>query len=297
MVAFGSRRVPQIGERVRVRSYRTGGGVAGNVAAKAVTALSGVGGVKVLNPLPATGGADAASLTEALDAIPDIVHRRDRAVVAADFSAFAEAVTGVARAETLPLMHPDTPNLEAAGVVSVVVFPEEDFLHPDAPTPDHDLLRRVARDLDQRRLVTTELYVVPPTYVPIVVSVGVKVRDGYQVDAVRRWVELILRQYLAPLPPYGPDGRGWPLGRSVRRAELEAVAVQVDGVEYVEDDLLLGVPENNGVRQVGRVDLERWQVSQVTDIAVVAGPALPLGDTYDPPEPPKIPVPLPPEVC
>jgi len=297
VVAFGTRRVPQIGERIRVRTYRTGGGLAGNVAAKAVTAFSGIGGVKVLNPLAATGGADAATLTEALDAIPDIVHRHDRVVVAADFSAMAEDVTGVARAETLPLLHPDTPSFEAAGVISVVVFPKEDFLHPDAPTPDHELLRRVARDLDQRRVVTSELYVIPPTYVPLVVSVGVKVRDGYQVDAVRRWVELILRQYLAPLPPYGPDGGGWPLGRTVRRAELEAVAVQVDGVEYIEDDLLLGVPRPGGVGQVSRVDLERWQVPQLVDITVVSGPPLPLGDTYEPTPPEKTPVPLPPEVC
>jgi hypothetical protein len=133
--------------------------------------------------------------------------------------------------------------------------------------------------------------------VPMVVSVGVKVRDGFQVDAVRRWVELILRQYLAPLPPYGPDGGGWPLGRTVRRAELEAVAVQVDGVEYIEDDLLLGVPQGSAVNQVSKVDLERWQVPQLVDITVVAGPPLPLGDTYEPPPPPKIPVPLPPEVC
>lgn len=297
VIAFGTRHVPQIGERIRVRSYRTGGGLAGNVAAKAVSAFSGVGGVKVLNPLAATGGADAATLIEALDAIPEIVHRRDRVVVAADFSALAAMVTGVARAETLPLLHPDNPSFEAAGVVSVVVFPEEDFLRPDAPTPDHELLRRVARDLDQRRLVTTELYVIPPTYVPVVVSVGVKVRDGYQVDAVRRWVELILRQYLAPLPPYGPDGGGWPLGRTVRRAELEAVAVQVDGVEFIEDDLLLGVPQGTGVDKVSKLELERWQVPQVVDITVVSGPPLPLGDSYEPSAPPKIPVPLPPEVC
>ena len=37
-------------------------------------------------------------------------------------------------------------------------------------------------------------------------------------EAVRRWVELILRRYLAPLPPYGPEGLGWPLGRRANPA-------------------------------------------------------------------------------
>ena len=44
----------------------------------------------------------------------------------------------------------------------------------------------------------------------------------------------MLRQYLAPLPPYGPDGEGWPLGRRVHGPELEAAALQVEGVEFLE---------------------------------------------------------------
>ena len=48
--------------------------------------------------------------------------------------------------------------------------------------------------------MTTELYVIPPTYRAIAVAVGLAVRPGYQVDAVRRWVDQLLHQYLAPLP-------------------------------------------------------------------------------------------------
>lgn len=62
LVRFGTRcRLPQIGERIRVLAYRYGGGSAGNVPAGAIGALTGVAGVKVTNPLPAYGGADAAS--------------------------------------------------------------------------------------------------------------------------------------------------------------------------------------------------------------------------------------------
>jgi predicted phage baseplate assembly protein len=294
-VTFG-RRVPQLGQRIRTLSYQYGGGVAGNVAAKTVTTLTGVGGVEVANPLPASGGADTVSLNDAIDQIPLEVHRHDRAVIADDFRAFAEQLPEVARAETLPLLHPDAPSVKAAGVVSVVVFPTEDLLHPNAPLPDLALLRRVAALLDQRRLVTTELYVIPPTYKQIAVSAGVAVRNGFQVDAVRRWVELILRQYLAPVPPFGPDGRGWPLGRTVRRAELEAVAVQVEGVEYLED-LLLGEFTAAGLVEVPLATFERWELPELAEIAVVGGTPLPLGADYEPPKPPRTPVPLPPEVC
>ncbi|MGH3372451.1 MAG: putative baseplate assembly protein [Nocardioidaceae bacterium] len=296
-------RVPQIGERIRVRSYRYGGGDAGNVREGTVNAVVGVAGVKVNNPLPAQGGRDAEPLGDALDRIPAEVHRRERAVTADDFRDLALGVAGVRRAETLPLLHPDNPTVPAAGVVSVAVFPGEDAQHPGAPMPDNALLRRVARHLDQRRLITTELYVIPPEYRQVSVAAGVVVRDGYQVDAVRRWVELILRQFLAPLPPYGPDGDGWPMGRTIRRAELEAVAVQVEGVEFLEGEgLRLAVPDGaGGWREVPTVVLERWQVPELAEITVVEGEPLEPGAEYQPSPPSTQPgtvlVPLPREVC
>jgi predicted phage baseplate assembly protein len=305
-VRFGpggqSARVPQIGERIRVRAYRYGGGLAGNVAAGAINQVVGVAGVDVGNPVPATGGQDAESLDAALDRIPDEVHRRDRAVTADDFRELALRVTGVARAETLRLLHPDTPSVPAAGVVSVLILPGDDVAHPAAPLPDRALLRDVTRYLDPRRLITTELYVIPPEYRPIALSAGVVVRDGYQVDAVRRWVELILRQFLAPLPPYGPDGQGWPLGRTVRRAELEAVAVQVDGVEYLEG-LLLAVPDPaapNGMRTVQTVELERYQLPEIVELTVISGTPLDPGQDYrplPPADPGVVIAPLPRDVC
>ncbi|WP_330334061.1 putative baseplate assembly protein [Streptomyces sp. NBC_00536] len=310
VVRFAERgRLPRIGERIRVLSYWYGGGSAGNVPAGAVGSFTAVAGVKVTNPLPATGGADPASLADALDALPAEVHRRDRAVTAEDFRALALEVPGVRRAEPLPLLHPDTPGQPAAGVISVLVFPAEDLRDPGAPLPDLALLRQVAAYLNPRRLVTTELYVIPPTYVDIAVSVGIRTREGYQSDAVRRWVELILRQYLAPLPPYGPEGAGWPLGRAVRRAELEAVAVQVEGLAYIEDELLLArrAPGTGAGDTAGAVwtpaplvALRPWEVPRLAGITVVTGSPLPVGAGYGTPPPPPgdpVVVPLPPEVC
>lgn len=294
-VSFGQY-APQLGQRIRTLTYQYGGGVAGNVGAGAITAITSVGGVQVRNPLPAAGGSDTVSLTDALDQIPAEVHRHERAVIAEDFRDFAEQLPEVIRAETLPLLHPDAPAVDAAGVVSVVVFPAEDVVHPNGPLPDLGLLRRVAAALDARRLVTTELYVIPPTYRQIAVSAGVAVGSGYQVDAVRRWVELILRQYLAPVPPFGPDGRGWPLGRTVRRAELEAVAVQVEGVDYLEGLFLAEITTAPPV-QTELINFQRWELPELVQITVVGGAPLPIGTDVVPPAPPKVLVPLPPEVC
>lgn len=270
-------RVPQIGERVRARVYRYGGGRAGNVAAKAISRVTGVGGVRAANPRPAYGGADAEAVKDAVERIPGELRRHDRAVTAADFRELALATPGadVGRAEVMPRFHPPTRQQEAAGIVTVVVWPYDDALHPNAPLPDRDLLACVCAWLDARRLVTTELYVIPPTYRKVAVSVGVSVKPGFGVEAVRAWVELVLRQYLAPLPPFGPSGDGWPLGRRVYGPELEAAVLQVEGVEYVAGLALKGAAaaaDGTLAWSDGPVVLQAWEVPELTSVSVISVP-------------------------
>lgn len=299
MVRFGNGvrgRLPQIGERLRATRYRFGGGRAGNVPAGAIDKLPAVAGIKAKNVLPARGGGDAEPVADALERIPGEFRRHDRAVAAGDFRELALATPGadVGRAEVLPLFHPRNETIQAAGVVSVVVWPREDRRRPDAPRPDRTLLSAVCRHLDERRLVTTELYVIPPTYRKIAVSVGFEVKPGYGIEAVRRWVELVLRQYLAPLPPYGPNGEGWPLGRRVHGPELEAAALQVEGVEFLNGLDLARWNETAGiwVRETPVV-LERWEVPWLSELTVVQGPPLAAGEALGPPPTDRTPVPIP----
>ncbi|MGE3309000.1 MAG: putative baseplate assembly protein [Limisphaerales bacterium] len=288
--------VPQIGQRVRALEYRYGGGSAGNVASGAITKLPGHPSVKVSNPIAAYGGADTETLESALDRIPGELRRRDRAVTADDFRELALATPGanVGRAECLPRFHPPTRTGERAGIVSVVIWPTEDKINPGAPRPERNLLRSVCEWLDQRRLVTTELYVIPPTYRKVAVAVGLQVKDGYGIEAVRNWVELVIRQYLAPLPPYGPEGQGWPLGRRVHGPELEAAALQVEGVEFLEELTVAGWDETQAAWIPGTVELEDYEVPELTEIAVVEGPlTFAPGDAISPPPAPTVPVPIP----
>ena len=287
---------PQIGRRIRAVEYRYGGGAAGNVAAKAITRFSGSAPVKVSNPLPARGGAESETVEAALDRIPGELRRRDRAVTAGDFQELALQTpgAGIGRAECLPRFHSPTKTPERPGVVSVVVWPLEDRANPNAPRPDRTALRMVCEWLDQRRLVTTELYVIPPAYRKIAVAVGLQVKPGYGVEAVRRWVELVLRQYTAPLPPFGPDGRGWPLGRRVHGPELEAAALQVEGVEFLEDLQLAGFDEGTQTWIPGTVTLEMYEVPEMTQVSVVEGPVTQLPwQAIAPPPGGQVPVPIP----
>lgn len=291
---------PQIGQRIRAREYRYGGGAEGNVAPKGISKLVEFPEIKVANSLRARGGAAAESIGEGLNRIPGELRRRDRAVTATDFQELALATPGadVGRAECLPRFHPPSKRSEAAGVVSVVVWPREDPVHPNAPLPDRNLLRAVCEWLDMRRLVTTELYVIPPAYRKVAIAVGLQVKPGYGIEAVRRWVELVLRQYLAPLPPYGPEGQGWPLGRRVHGPELEAAALQVEGVQFLND---LKVAGHNGTTWVqGSVNLQKYEVPELVEITVVEGPLgsiLPGQSVPAPPLTQVVPIPIIREEC
>lgn len=303
-------RAPQIGERIRAREYRYGGGADGNVGAKAITKIVGVTNATPNNPLPATGGAPGETVAEGLDRVPGEFRRHDRAVTQSDFEELALATpgSGVGRANCLPLFDPRTQQSDAAGVVSVVVWPREDLKHPNAPVPDRSLLDDVCTWLDARRLITTELYVIPPTYKKIAVSVGLQAKAGYGIEAVRRWVELVIRQYLAPLPPYGPSGQGWPLGTDVYGPELEAAALQVEGVQYIEclrlaylaDDGTTwteattdATSDNASCPPREKVSMKAWEVPEIAEITVVQGDAMTPGETLAPATPALVPVPIP----
>lgn len=314
-IHFGER-FPQIGERVRVLSYRYGGGIAGNVPKEAIAKLGDTvpgmspaapmvradsSNVKCLNPLPAAGGADSESIEQGLERIPGDLRRRNRAVTRDDFSELAMMTPGVeiGRAECLPLFHAPSRISPRPGVVSVVVWPARDAVHPNAPLPDSYQLKQVCQWLDSKRLITTELYVIPPTYRRIAISLAVKVHDGYGLDAVRDWVELVIRQYLAPLPPYGPDGKGWPLGRRILDRELEGVAMQVEGVEYV-DSLRLAGWDGSTWQESAFVTLNSWEVPEVAGITIVdenTDVPAPGSDVPPPPSGTAVPIPVLREEC
>src|SRR5262249_27376192 len=154
--------------------YRYGGGVAGNVGAKAITKIVGVANVTASNPLPAKGGAPGEVIADGIERGPGEVRRHDRAGTESEFQRLALGTPGAAvgRAECMPLFDPTTKIQDAAGVVTIVVWPREDLKNPNAPMSDRTLLGQVCQWLDARRLVTTELYVIPPTYRKIAVAVG-----------------------------------------------------------------------------------------------------------------------------
>ncbi len=291
-------RIPLPGEAIRCLTYRYGGGVAGNVGAGRINRVRGGPAqaltLKVGNPLPAEGGLDAESQAEAAARIPTLLRHRERAVAQEDFVDLALETpgAGIGRAHCLPRHKPHERVDGVPGTVTLIVLPAYDPLDPDRPKPDRQQLRQVCEYLEPRRLVTTELYVTPPEYVPLSCSVAVEPMPGSGEETLRRHVELALRQYLAPLPPYGPDGAGWPFGRRITERDLEAAVLRVAGVRLVNELLLVGeeiAADGTTTAVTQAVALRAWQLPVVKEVRVVSGTEaepLPALDS----EPPALPV-------
>jgi hypothetical protein len=289
---------PAAGARIIV-NYQYGGGPQGNVGIGAISTSRDPrlqGGYSIENPVPTTGGDLGQTVDEAERNIPQVIRHKDRLVTAQDFADVAIQTPGVDinRVDVLPLFNPGPPPQDGVpGVVTLMVVPLTDPVNPLWPVADRLFLRRVCDYLDTRRLVTTELHVRGPDYVPVYVSVGIAVQAGYFPDLVRQAVTTGLRNHLSSLRGLGPVGGGWPLRKKLLSKDLEAAATRVDGVEYV-DSLQLGVNSGTPVIEYDFVGL---QLPRLDGLSVVEGTAQPLasvlGSVVQPPQPGVSIVPVP----
>ncbi|MDA0166267.1 hypothetical protein OM076_38740 [Solirubrobacter ginsenosidimutans] len=283
-------------------TYDYGGGRAGDVGVDAVTTGPALpAGLKVTNPLPTWGGDEALSVDEAERQIARVVRHRDRLVTAEDVQEIAEVTPGVdmGRVEVLALLNPQLPDARLPGVLTVMVIPQFDPVHPDAPEPDGLFLDLVCAHLEPRRLLTTELHVRGPVYVDVWASIGVDVEPGRDIAPVLEAVKRRIRTFLSPLPHEGRPEGGWPVATSVERLELWAQAANVDGVAKVFDTQLT---DSSGTAR-DRVPMSGLQLPRLAAIAVSQGDPRPLdeirGDAGSPPpgSAKTLPVPVDPVEC
>ncbi len=215
------------------REYRFGGGKRGNLTAGAVRtlvgAVSGVDAAKVANPFGAYGGRDEETLDEAKKRAPRAIRSRCRAVTAEDYEHFAREAADIRRARALPLFHPAFPDVKVPGVVTVIVVPDSD---DPMPMPSAGTLRTVCAYLDQRRTLTAELYVVPPSYQRVEVEGEVVIDDDADPGEVKARVEQALAGYFHPLEG-GEDGLGWPFGGRIHFSKVYQRVFTVPGVRSI----------------------------------------------------------------
>ena len=163
-------RRPPLGALISA-SYDHGGGGPGWCGRRHHQGPGAAGRRQGVQPVPTWGGSEAESVEAAEQQMAGFVRHRDRLVTAADFADVVARTPGIdlGRVEVLPLYQPTLGDRASAGVVTLLLVPRYDNLHPETPEPDRFFLDAVCAHLDPRRLVTTELHLRGPEYVPVCV--------------------------------------------------------------------------------------------------------------------------------
>jgi predicted phage baseplate assembly protein len=190
--------IPVAGSLIIARSYQYGGGQAANVGPNMITLLlsnrSDI--ASVMNERKAEGGNDEERIDDFLKTAPTRLRHNNRAVSTDDYKTLAEEVGGVGKAIALAQFHPDYPDVDVPGAVTVVVVPATD---DPAPRPSQPLLDVVCTYLDTRRTLGAELYVVEPTYIRITVEAQVDAEPYASPDDVRNTIITAINAELDPL--------------------------------------------------------------------------------------------------
>jgi predicted phage baseplate assembly protein len=239
---YGFGAVPEKGSTLRFTRYQYGGGVVGEVPARALTVLkSSIPYIThTMNWEKAFGGRDAESLENAKLRAPLELRTRTRAVTADDYEHLARHDPGVARARCLtPGAQPGGPGEPAPGHVTVLVLPraveeEDGRIPPDQLTLSAELRESVRTYLNERRLLGTTLDVRAPRYQWVSVQTTIRVAEKSSPAMVRERAEEALYRFLNPIRG-GADGQGWPFGRDLHVSEIYGLLLRVPGVESVED--------------------------------------------------------------
>jgi predicted phage baseplate assembly protein len=210
-----------------------GGGARGNVPAGVITTLAtsitGVDEGAVANLQDAFGGREEETLDDAKRRAPRSLKSRCRAVTVDDFELLAMEAGNVRRAKALPLYDPRFPGTPVPGVVSVIVVPDS---RAPNPMPSDGTLRTVCAYLDARRLLTTELYVLRPSYQLIEIKGQVVAADSADLAEVSQAIDAALVRYFHPLNG-GEHGSGWPFGGTIYYSRVYQQVFAIDGVATI----------------------------------------------------------------
>ncbi|TEB07867.1 Baseplate J-like protein [Pelotomaculum schinkii] len=181
---FGS--IPRKGSNNITASYRTGGGIKGNIPKNSIFKVSAIGDPGsnlqlVFNPNASSGGMEREDCAQAVLRGPQLFRARSRAVTGEDYEAYARDF-GVAKVRA-----------QAANWNTV-----ELYVAPAGGGKPSDTLKEDLRlYFEDKRMLTTIIEVKDPVYVDVMIEGDLFIKPQYFRDSVRQRVEDAVNRLLA----------------------------------------------------------------------------------------------------
>jgi Baseplate J-like protein len=223
-------RLPTGLENVRA-SYRNGIGRGGNVKAEQISLLMTrpLGVKEVINPMPASGGADKENRDQARSNAPLAVTALDRLVSVQDYADFTRTFAGIGKAAATRLA------VEDRELIHVTIAGADDIPIDKSSDLYLNLLQAIRSYGDPYQPVRIDLR----ELLILVLSAGVRIRPDYIWDKVATEMRTRL------LDAFGFQRRD--LGRDVYLSEVISLMQAVPGVAYVDVDLFCAISEKKAV--------------------------------------------------
>ncbi|MEK9141343.1 MAG: putative baseplate assembly protein [Nitrospirota bacterium] len=219
-------RLPTGIENIRA-VYRNGIGKGGNVKAEQISLLSTrpLGAKEVINPLPASGGADKETRDQARKHAPLAVMALDRLVSVQDYEDFTRVFAGIGKARAAELSdgRRQIVHLTIAGADDIPIE-----THSDLYRNLTEALRRFGDPYQPFRIELRELKL-------LALSALVRLHPDYLWEKVEPKIRAVL------LDTFSFERRE--LGQDALLSEAISAIHKVTGVEYVDVDIFGGVPE------------------------------------------------------
>jgi predicted phage baseplate assembly protein len=242
-VVFGNGRQgarPPTGRENITAVYRNGIGRPGNVKAGQINQLATrpLGVKEVINPLPATGGADREGRDQARKNAPLGILSLDRLVSLQDYADFTRTFAGIGKASAVKLS-------DGAREIIYVTIAGADDIPIDRNSDLYQNLLRALRSLGDPHLpVQVELR----EMLSLVISANVRVLPDYAWEFVEPKIRTAL------LETFSFEQRE--LAQDVTKSEVISVMQGVDGVAYVDLDLLAAISESDVEAELQRTTLD-----------------------------------------
>jgi hypothetical protein len=232
-----------------------------------------------VNRQPLTGGADATLIDELAAEAREAATSRRVLLTDRDLITAATELPGLAvgRAEVLSGFDRRFPDRRIGDARTLVVVPCRSG-SPAGPGPSASVvpsgyLAQVAARLEPRRVLGERLLVQSPVVIPVNVWLTATVEEGVPPEEVRQAVVGVVRGRLAVLARLD-EIEPWPLGRTVTTAEIETLAVGVNGVVTVTSVEVARAGEPPGRAPIS---LPRDGLAEAAGVEVVARPAAAAG--------------------
>ncbi|HWQ19544.1 MAG TPA: putative baseplate assembly protein, partial [Methanotrichaceae archaeon] len=220
-------RPPTGTENIRA-AYRAGMGSSGNVKAGQISQLMTrpPGVTEVVNPIRASGGADREGLEQARENAPLALMALDRLISVQDYTYFTRTFAGIGKAAAalIPYNRRNIVYITIAGAGDIPI------------DKGSDLYRNLTKALHDLGDIGITVEVEPRVLVLLLIKAYVKLLDGYQWESVQPRIRAAL--YSA----FGFDMRD--LGRSVQQSEVISAIQSIEGVAYVDLEVLEGISGN-----------------------------------------------------